>query len=115
MPGFFQILFKRLDFNVAGIYFSPSYLQAGGMIVLLFLLIVMIAQFRRHYLDWSFKGALFGFFWGFIMALALEGFLFVSGKNLLINTLGWKTAPKPIVNVLDLGRNALTKVLGTHN
>jgi len=66
-------------------------------------------------LNWSFKGALFGFFWGFVFALALEGFLFMSGKNMLIGIIGWKNPPKPIVNILELGRSKLIKVLGAHN
>jgi len=115
MLSYLQILLKKINFDFAGLSFSPSYLQAGGIIFLVFLLVLMFAQLRRHYLNWSFKGALFGFFWGFILALALEGFLFVSGKNMLIGIIGWKNPPKPIVNILELGRNELIKVLGAHN
>ena len=115
MAAYLQLLTGNFNFNLGKISFTPSYWQAGAMILLIFLLIMMMAQFRRHFLDWSFKGALFGLFWGFILALVLEGFLFISGRTMLIQLFGWKNPPKPIVNILDLGRNQLTKVLGTHN
>ena len=61
---------------------------------------------------WSFKGAFFGIFLGFLLALILEGFLIVSGKTVVTEILGWKNAPKPILNVLNLGRDKLINVLG---
>lgn len=88
-------------------------MQAGIIILLLFLLVLVLAQFRRHFLNWSFKGALFGVFWGFVLALILEGFLALSGRTALTEILGWKTAPKPIANILDLGREKLVQVLGS--
>jgi hypothetical protein len=39
----------------------------------------------------------------------------MSGKNMLIGIIGWKNPPKPIVNILELGRSKLIKVLGAHN
>ena len=71
----------------------------------------MLAQFRRHYLDWSFKGAIFGLFWGFILALVLEGFLAINGQTVLTKMLGWKTAPKPISNLLDMGRAKVSAII----
>jgi len=63
-------------------------------------------------MSWSFKGALFGIFWGFLLALILEGFLIIGGKTAIIELLGWKNAPKPILTALDAGRNKLVNVLG---
>lgn len=63
-------------------------------------------------MEWSFKGALFGMFWGFLLALLLEGFLIVGGKTAVTEILGWKNAPKPILAVLDSGRSQLIQVLG---
>ena len=51
-------------------------------------------------------------FWGFLLALILEGFLIVGGRTLLTEVVGWKNAPKPILSALDAGRNKLVDVLG---
>ena len=51
-------------------------------------------------------------FWGFVLALALEAFLSINGKTVLTQILGWKNPPKPIMNVLDMGRAKLVNVLG---
>jgi len=51
-------------------------------------------------------------FWGFLLALILEGFLILSGRTLFTEIVGWKNAPKPILNALDAGRNKLVDVLG---
>ncbi len=63
-------------------------------------------------MSWSFKGALFGIFWGFLLALILEGFLIIGGKTAITEILGWENAPKPLLVALDAGRNKLVDVLG---
>jgi len=63
-------------------------------------------------MDWSVKGGIFGIFFGFLLALILEGFLLIGGKTFLTEILGWKNAPKPIANALETGRGKLVKVLG---
>jgi hypothetical protein len=88
------------------------YWQAAAIVFLLFLLVVMMAQFRRHYVNWSFKGALFGLFFGFLLALILEGFLIIGGRTVLTSIIGWKNPPAPIVAALDAGRAKLVQVLG---
>ena len=107
-----QLIGQRLNFNIGKVSLSPSYIQAGAIIFLLFLLILSFAQLRKHFVNWSLKGALFGIFFGFIFALFLEGFLIIGGRTALTELIGWKNAPKPIVNVLDAGRNKLVEVLG---
>jgi len=89
-----------------------SYLQAGAIIFLIFLLVLSLAQLRRHYVDMSFKGAVFGIFFGFLLALFLEGFLIIGGRTAITEVLGWKNAPKPLSVALDAGREKLIKVLG---
>lgn len=89
-------------FSLGNFSFSPSYLQAGVIILLVFILLLTLAQLRRHFVDWSFKGAAFGLFFGFLLAVALLGVLII----------GWKKAPKPIADLLDMGRSKLTQVLG---
>lgn len=100
------------NFNLGEISFSPSYIQAGVVVVLLFILVLMLAQLRRHFVDWSVKGALFGLFFGFLLALILEGFLIIGGKTAITQVLGWKDAPKPLADILELGRSKLIQVLG---
>lgn len=100
------------DFNLGNYNLSASYLQAGAILGLLFLLVLTLAQVRRHFIEWSFKGALFGLFFGFLLALILEGFLIVGGKTALTEVVGWKNAPQPILSALDAGRLRLVQVLG---
>ena len=108
----FQALTKKMDFTFGNLVISPSYIQAGAIILLLFFLVLTLANLRRHFLNWSIKGSMFGIFWGFVLALLLEGFLIIGGKTVLTEIIGWKNAPKPLVNVLDLGREKLVNVLG---
>ena len=72
----------------------------------------MFAQLRRHFVNWSFKGALFGLFFGFLLALVLEGFLVIGGKTAITQVLGWKDPPKPLENILEVGRTKLVQILG---
>jgi len=107
--GFFS---KTFNFNLGNLSFSPTYVSAIAIIFLLFLLVLTLAQVRRHFLNWSVKGGIFGIALGFLLALIFEGFLLIGGKTVITEVLGWRNAPKPIVNVLDAGRAKLVKVLG---
>jgi len=107
-----QFLTKTFNLNIGKLTISPSYFSAVAIVFLLFLLILVLAQVRRHFLDWSIKGGIFGIFFGFLLALIFEGFLLIGGKTALTEVLGWRNPPKMIANVLDLGRNKLVKVLG---
>ena len=100
------------NLNLWKFSFSPSYIQVGAILILLFILVLSLAQLRRHFVDWSFKGALFGIFFGFLLALILEGFLIIGGKTVITQVLGWKNAPKPVANLLEIGRDKLIQVLG---
>lgn len=103
---------KRFQFNVGEFTVEPQIWQVAAIVFLLFLLVVTLASMRRHFLEWSVKGAGFGVILGFILALVLEGFLLVGGKTLLIEVLGWKNPPKPVENALELGREKFIQVLG---
>lgn len=106
------VLGDAIEFNLGGFSFSPSLLQAGAIVILVFLLVLSLAQFRRHMIGWSAKGAIFGIFIGFLLALIFEGFLVIGGRTALTEILGWKNPPKPLANVLDAGREKLVDVLG---
>lgn len=108
-----QNIAKSIHFTLpGGQIISPSYLQVGIIIFLLFLLVLMMGQLRHRMVHWEMKGILPGVAFGFALALIFEGFALIGGRTLLTETLGWKTAPKPIANVLDAGRNQFIKVLG---
>lgn len=101
-------------YNVRGWYIEPTYWQAGAIVFLIFLLVVTLARLRHLYVHWSVsKPAVSFIFYGFLLALIVEGFLILSGRTLFTELLGWKSAPKPISTVLDIGRNELVDVLGT--
>jgi len=100
------------NLNLGNLSIPIPYWQAFIIVALVFVLIVFMATYRRHKVDWSFKGALFGIFFGFLLALFLEGFLIIGGKTALTSVLGWKDAPPAITEALDAGRSQLVKVLG---
>ncbi len=115
MQQFSQVLSfisRSFILNLGKFSIPVTYWEVGAIIFLIFLLILSMAQFRRHYVDWGFKGALFGIFFGFLLALLLEGFLIVGGKTALTEFLGWKNAPKPLQVALDAGKTQLIQVLG---
>lgn len=107
-----QFVFQKIGSFFSSFSVAPKYIQAGVIIILLFLLVISFAQFRHHFVKWSMKGGLVGLFFGIVLTLLLEGFLLVNGHTALISLLGWKNAPKPISTALDLGKEKLTNVLG---
>ena len=100
------------QFNLGKFSLPIPYWQAIAVVALVFFLIMLLAKFRRHYVDWSLKGAVFGIFFGFLLALILEGFLIIGGRTAITSVLGWKNPPKAVANVLDLGKDKLIQVLG---
>ncbi|MBI4157676.1 hypothetical protein HY502_02410 [Candidatus Woesebacteria bacterium] len=106
---------ESFELNLGGISLSSTWLQAGAIIGLVFILLLLTAQFRRHLLGWSMKGAVFGIFIGFLLALVFEGFLIIGGKTALTELLGWRNPPKPVANLLEMGRTKLVDVLGVAN
>ncbi len=107
-----QFLFQNVISFFSNFSIVPTYIQVGSIIILLFLLVISLAQVRHHFIKWSFKGGLIGLFFGVVLTLILEGFLIINGNTVITGILGWKTAPKPIGTALDIGREKLTNVLG---
>lgn len=95
------------SFNIA-----PTYLQAGLIILFVFVLILGMAYMSRAFMSWSLSGFWIGLVLGFILAIILEGILLTGGKTLLTSILGWKNAPTPITGALDVGKSKLMDVLG---
>src|SRR4030067_1963214 len=97
-------------YNIKGIYIEPTYWQAFAIVFLLFLLVLTFARLRHLYVHWSVsKPAVSFIFYGFLLALVVEGFLIISGRTLFTEILGWKNAPKPVSTILDAGRVKLVK------
>lgn len=112
MKQVLEVAQKSFNLHIGSINMPFSYLQAGAIVILLFLLVLAMAQFRRHEVNFSLKGAVFGIFFGFLLALFLEGFLLIGGRTALTQVVGWKNAPKPFSVALDAGRAKLVQVLG---
>lgn len=112
MDNLLKIPFQHFDLNLWKFSLPVPYWQAIATVVLIFLLVFVLAQFRRHHIDWSFHGAVFGVFFGFLLALLLEGFLIIGGRTALTSVLGWKNPPPFIASALDTGKNKLVQVLG---
>jgi hypothetical protein len=108
-------LFYRNDFTykLGKIDISASYLQAGIILFLIFLLLLSLARVRHMFVSWSLgKSSIAIFVWGFIVALIVEGFFVLAGRTMFTEVLGWKNPPKPIAYFLDLGKNRIAQVLG---
>ncbi len=112
MTNLLGSLSDNFTFRLGKFSLPVPYWQAITIVFLIFLLVVLIAKFRRHYVDWSLKGAVFGIFFGFLLALILEGFLIIGGRTALTSVLGWKNPPAPLADALDAGRTKLVQVLG---
>lgn len=103
---------QNLHYNIGGLSFEPTYLQAVAIVGLLFLLVLTLARLRRLFLGWSLGGWYAWLLIGFVLTVILEGFLLVGGRTILTELLGWKNAPQPVQQVLDSGREKLVGVLG---
>lgn len=110
-----KFLTKTFSFSVGKFDLSPQYWTVVAIIFLLFLLVLTLARLRYMYIHWSIaKPSLAMIFWGFLLAIIIEGFFLISGRTLLTEILGWENAPKPISTALDAGRAKLVNVLGVN-
>lgn len=101
-------------YKIRGLEIEPTYWMAGTILLLIFMLIFTLARLRYLYVHWSIsKPSLSMFFWGFILAIILEGFMVVGGKTFFTEILGWESAPKPISTLLEIARGKVSPVLGT--
>jgi hypothetical protein len=104
---------RTFNFKVGGLDLVFSYWQIGLIILLIFLLFMTFARIRYLYVHWSIgKNATAFLFWGFLLAVIMEGFLLIGGRTLFTEILGWKNPPKPIAGALDFSREKLISVLG---
>lgn len=114
MTEFINFLNRSIGvLNIRGLEVEPTLWQALAIVILLFLLVFTLARLRFLYIHWNLgKSSLSFLFYGFLLALIVEGFLIISGRTLLVELFSWKDPPKPISTALDTGREELIKVLG---
>lgn len=106
-------IFRQYEVHIGSVTIYPAIWQAIAIVILLFFLVITMAQVRRHFIEWSFHGAALGVLLGFILTLIIEGFFLVAGRTILTETLGWKNPPKPIAAVLGISRERLVDALET--
>jgi hypothetical protein len=112
MQNVTKFLAGKFSLHIGNIALPMSYVQAAVIIGLIFIFILLAAQLRRHFMDWSVKGVVVGLFFGFLLTLVLEGFLLVGGRTARTGFLGWKNPPPVLSNALDIGKDKLITVLG---
>lgn len=101
-------------YKIGGLNVDATYWQVGAIILLVFLLVFTLARLRYLYVHWSLsKNSLAMLFWGFVLAVIVEGFFMLSGRTIFTQVLGIKNVPKPFSTALDLGRSRMENVLGT--
>lgn len=111
--GGIDLFVYKMDTFFSSFGVPPIYIQAGAIIILLFFLVLSLAQVRHHFLKGSFKGGVAGLVFGIIFTLIIEGFLLVNGSTILTTVFRWDNAPKPLGTALDMGKVKLKNVLGT--
>ena len=102
----------KFNFNFGKINIPIPYWQAIAIVILVFFLIMLLGKFRQRMMNFSMKGAVFGIFFGFLLALIIEGFLIIGGRTAITSIVGWKNPPPFIASTLDSGREKLIQVLG---
>ena len=108
-----EFINRTFVFQFKKFVIAPTYWQAGLIIFLIFLLLMSLARIRYLYVHWSLgKSSLSFLFWGFILAIIMEGFFLLGGKTILTSILGIKNLPKPINTAIDEGRKVLERELG---
>ncbi|SRR5258708_4989365 len=100
-----------MNLHIGKVVISSNIWQAGLIIILVFVLILVLAYMSRNFLEWSLSGFGIGLVIGFILAIVLEGFLLIGGKTVITGLLSWKTAPPIVANVLNSGHQRLLDVL----
>lgn len=108
-------LLANLNFQIGGVTIAPSFIQAAVVIIVVFLVILFMARITRTYIGWYTSGWYIWVILGFILAVVIEGVMFISGSTIFTSVLGWQSAPKPIQQFVDSGRAKLIQVLGAQD
>ncbi len=100
-----------MELHLGGLTVAPNVWQAGAIILLIFIFVLMLAYMARTYMEWSLSGFGIGVVVGIILVIALEVGLLIGGKSVLAGILNWKDAPAPVANVINSGHERLLDVL----
>lgn len=90
---------------------DPSVLQAGLVLIFVFIMATMIGLSRRFLFHYSMQGAWMGFIAGIITLLMLEAGLFVGYREVTNGRLAGKT-PENLKLAVDKSRQNVSQVLG---
>jgi hypothetical protein len=101
----------KLNLHLGLIKINPSVSFVLIFVLLLFFLVLTLAQVRRHFMDWSFKGSFYGFFLGFALAIIIEAFFVLGQKDMLTSFLNSKNLPKPFSTLVGNLRGRATEQL----
>ena len=83
-------------FSLIGAYVSPGAQKAFFIGLGIFLFLLLFAFTRHHMLSWSIRGAWFGIVLGIVVALAVEAFLLVGGRTLVVEAIKNERTPKSV-------------------
>lgn len=114
MYDFFNRLINngpKLNLHLGAIKISPSVSFAVIFVLLLFFLVLTLAQVRRYFMNWSFKGSFYGFFLGFVLAIIIEAFFVLGQRNMLTSFLNINNLPKPFSTLVGNLRNTAIEQL----
>lgn len=79
---------KVIPLHVGNLDFEFAYWEIGLIVVLVFLLFISMAHVRRHFVDGSLIGGVFGFVLGVVVTILVEVVLISRGvkidKNILV-------------------------------
>lgn len=101
----------KLDLHLGSLKINPSVSFVVIFILLLFFLVLTLAQVRRHFMDWSFKGSFYGFFLGFALAIIIEAFFVLGQRDMLTSFLSLNNLPKPFSTLVNNLRNTAIEQL----
>ena len=92
------------SFNVGKLQIDATYWMVGVLLLLLFMVLFSIARVRYLYVHWNLgKSSIAFLFWGFILAVGVEGIFMLYGRTIFTDILGVENTPKPFSTVLDIG------------
>lgn len=79
---------KAIPLHIGNLDFEFVYWEVGLIVILVFFLFISMAHVRRHFVDGSLIGGVFGFFVGIVVTILIEVVLISRGvkidKNILV-------------------------------
>lgn len=101
----------KLNLHLGAIKINPSVSFVVIFVLLLFFLVLTLAEVRRHFMNWSFRGSFYGFFLGFALAIVIEAFFVLGQRDMLTSFLNINNLPKPFSALVGNLRNTAVEQL----